>query len=76
MGLLVLKYTSYAILYHQAADVMLYFFITTCLMSDNNRMFMSLRQLYTDMSYKPAFSLEIFGCLVHYHTHCLAHGLL
>ena len=57
MGLLVLKYTSYAILNRQVADVMqpvaLYFFITTTtsLMSDDNRMFrMSLRQLYTDMS--------------------------
>jgi hypothetical protein len=59
MGLLVLKYTSYAILDHQAADVMqpvVFVFILfhndkTSLMSDDSRMFMmSLRQQSTDMS--------------------------
>jgi hypothetical protein len=50
MGLLVLKYTSYAILDHQAAVCLYFYKITTSLMSDDNRMFMmSLRQLYIDV---------------------------
>jgi hypothetical protein len=59
MGLFVLKYTSYDILDHQAADVMqpvvfvliLFITTTTSLKSDDNRMFMMpLRQLYIDLS--------------------------
>ena len=53
MGLLVLKYTSYTILDHQAAVVFVFilFHNDKDKLSDDNRIFMmSLRQRSTDMS--------------------------